>query len=223
MSTLGNLGETAMIKIIAHRGYWTDSAEKNTSRAFTRALENGFGIETDFRDLNGELVVSHDMPTVGVMKASALIEAYRTHPVSAPMALNIKSDGLHGLMDEFIKYAGFQSSFVFDMAVPDMRPYLKNHIPTFTRLSEYEPYPAFLDSCKGVWLDAFESEWYGADTIASLLNQHKQVAIVSPELHGRAHTTLWEFIKSNNFHRNDLIAICTDFPMHAKEYFYGQN
>lgn len=209
--------------IIAHRGYWLTSSEKNTSIAFSRALENGFGIETDFRDLNGELVVSHDMPTVGAMKSSQFINLYQAHPVSAPMALNIKSDGLHGLINDLIAHAKFKSSFVFDMAVPDMRAYLKSHTPTFTRLSEYEQQPAFLDSCTGVWLDAFESEWYDAKTIWSLLDQNKRVAIVSPELHGRPHSHLWGLIKSNNFHRNELISICTDFPMLAKEYFYGQN
>ena len=223
MSALGNLGETAMIKIIAHRGYWVDSSEKNTALAFTRALENGFGVETDFRDLNGELVVSHDIPTAGAMKASEFISIYGSHPVSAPMALNIKSDGLHDLMSEFMAHAEFKSAFVFDMAVPDMRVYLKNHIPTFTRLSEYEPNPAFLKDCKGVWLDAFESEWYGANTIKSLLNQKKKIAIVSPELHGRSYLALWELIRAHDFHYSDLVSICTDFPMQAKEYFYGQD
>jgi len=208
------------INIIAHRGYWLDSSEKNTEPAFIRALENSFGIETDFRDLNGELVVSHDIPTIGTMKASQFIDLYRTHPVSAPIALNIKSDGLQDLINELMVRAEFKSAFVFDMAVPDMRAYLKNNTPTFARLSEYEPHAVFLDSCKGVWLDAFERRWYDVHTFTFLLNQKKQIVIVSPELHGRAHLSLWEFIKTNNFHRNDLVALCTDFPMHAKEYFY---
>lgn len=212
-----------MIQIIAHRGYWLDSAEKNTPIAFTRALENGFGIETDFRDLDGDLVISHDVPTADTLKSSQFVDLYRAHPVSAPMALNIKSDGLHDLINQFIKHAEFKSTFVFDMAVPDMRGYLQNKIPSFARLSEYESQPAFLDSCKGVWLDAFDSEWYGADTITSLLNYKKQVAIVSPELHGRPHLALWGLIRAHDFHCNDLVSICTDFPMQAKEYFYGQN
>ena len=212
-----------MIDIIAHRGYWLDAAEKNTAIAFKRALKNGFGIETDFRDLNGELVVSHDIPGVGAMKASEFIKIYQDNPVSAPIALNIKSDGLYGLINEFIAHAEFKSTFVFDMAVPDMRGYLKNHIPTFTRLSEYEAYPAFLDSTQGIWLDAFDSEWYGADVITSLLNQKKQVVLVSPELHGRPHLALWELIRAHHLHRNNLVSICTDFPMQAKEYFYEQD
>jgi len=212
-----------MIKIIAHRGYWLDSTEKNTSLAFTRALDCGFGIETDFRDLNGELVVSHDIPTGGAMKVSQFIELSKKYPVSAPIALNIKSDGLHALINEFIVDAEFKSVFVFDMAIPDMRAYLKSKIPTFTRLSEYEPHPAFLKDCKGIWLDAFESEWYGVDTISSLLKQNKELAIVSPELHGRPHLALWELIKTYHFHHNDSVSICTDYPMHAKEFFYGQD
>lgn len=212
-----------MIEIIAHRGYWLSFSEKNTPIAFRRALENGFGIETDFRDLNGELVISHDIPTAGVMKASEFIEIYRAHPVSASIALNIKSDGLHDLINEFIAQAEFKSAFVFDMAVPDMRAYLKNNTPIFTRLSEHEQQPSFLDSCQGVWLDAFESEWYGTVVIATLLKQEKKLTLVSPELHGREHLALWELIKANNFHRNDLVSICTDFPMQAKDYFYGQD
>ena len=211
------------MEIIAHRGYWVDSEEKNTVKAFTRALENGFGIETDFRDLNGELVVSHEIPSARAMKVAEFIEIYQAHPVSAPMALNIKSDGLHGLIDNFIADAKFKNVFVFDMAIPDMRGYLKNHIPTFTRLSEYEQYPAFLKDCEGVWLDAFESEWYGVEKINPLLNQKKKIAIVSPELHGRPHLALWELIRAHDFHRNDLMSICTDFPMQAKEYFYVQD
>lgn len=36
-----------MMKIIAHLGYWIDEDEKNTLSAFSRALDNGFGIEID--------------------------------------------------------------------------------------------------------------------------------------------------------------------------------
>lgn len=212
-----------MIKIIAHRGYWLNPAEKNTLIAFKRALVHGFGIETDFRDLNGELVVSHDIPTAGAIKASEFVEIYRAHPISAPIALNIKSDGLSDLIDGCITHAEFKSVFAFDMAVPDMRTYLKNKIPTFARLSEYEPHPAFLKDCKGVWLDAFESEWYGVDMLTSFLRHNKELAIVSPELHGRPNLALWELIRNHQLHRNDLVSICTDFPMQAKEYFYDQD
>jgi len=210
-----------MLNIIAHRGYWLNASEKNTTLAFSRALQHGFGIETDFRDFDGALVVSHDPPSASAMKISELVHLYQSHPVNAPMALNIKSDGLHDLVIDLMQRAKFKNAFVFDMAVPDMRGYINHGIPIFTRLSEYERYPALLECCNGVWLDAFESEWYDKKIITNLLNKDKQVAIVSSELHGRPYTSLWDWIKRNHFHQNPLISICTDFPLQAKEFFYG--
>ena len=50
------------MKILSHRGYWNNLTEKNSKSAFRRSFQLGFGTETDVRDLNGELVISHDMP-----------------------------------------------------------------------------------------------------------------------------------------------------------------
>lgn len=50
------------IKILAHRGFWKEETEKNTKIAFERAFNSGFGIETDLRDIKGEIVISHNMP-----------------------------------------------------------------------------------------------------------------------------------------------------------------
>jgi len=211
------------MNIIAHRGYWLYAYEKNTTLAFSRALEHGFGIETDFRDLNGQLVVSHDVPVEGAMKVDEFIDLYKKFPVLAPIALNIKADGLHLLIKELITKTGMSNYFVFDMSVPDTRGYLSEQVPVFTRLSEYETQPSFLEQSQGIWLDAFDGEWYGAQVITELLSKNKQVAIVSPELHGRPHIELWKFLKENNFHLNSQISMCTDFPLDAKEYFNDKN
>ena len=56
-------------RVIAHRGFWLRPDEKNTPTAFARALSEGFGIETDFRDLGGDLVISHHPPQVGALLA----------------------------------------------------------------------------------------------------------------------------------------------------------
>jgi glycerophosphoryl diester phosphodiesterase len=90
------------LKIISHRGYWINQSEKNSAIAFSRALEYGFGIETDLRDLNGQLVVSHDIPVYGAMKIEEFIDLYKMKPVSAPIALNIKSDGLYSLVKDLV-------------------------------------------------------------------------------------------------------------------------
>lgn len=211
------------MQLIAHRGYWLDPKEKNTELAFVRALDHGFGIETDFRDLNGQLVISHDAPTHGVMLASQFAALYNDCPVSAPLALNIKADGLQHLTSQLVQEAGFRNFFVFDMAVPDMRAYIRLQIPTYTRQSEYEAIPILLSSCQGVWLDAFESTWYDLKVIHAILDQGKGVAIVSPELHGRSREELWEWLKANNVHEHALVSLCTDFPLQAQEFFNVKN
>jgi hypothetical protein len=212
-----------MLNIISHRGYWLDPKEKNTKIAFSRALSYGFGIETDFRDLNGQLVVSHDIPLIGAMDAREFVDLYKACPVNAPLALNIKADGLQELLSQFIQAAGFNNSFVFDMPVPDMRAYIGLKIPIYTRQSEYEVIPVLLSSCQGVWLDAFESTWYDLGAINPILAQGKGVAIVSPELHGRSHLELWQWLKMNKLHEQSLVSLCTDFPLQAQEFFNAKN
>ena len=51
------------MKIISHRGFWLDLDQKNSKFAFNNSVENNFGTETDIRDLNLKIVVSHDMPS----------------------------------------------------------------------------------------------------------------------------------------------------------------
>lgn len=211
------------MQIIAHRGFWLSPMEKNTSIAFTRALENGFGIETDFRDFNGGLVISHDLPKGDAMSIREFINLYAATPNDGLMALNIKADGLGSLVKKMAQDLGLLNYFAFDMSVPDMRRYFSEGIPTFTRLSEYEQTPAFLDKSAGVWLDAFEGEWYDIQVINNLIKKNKQIAIVSSELHGRPRNNLWAFLKANQLHKNSFISICTDFPLEAKEYFNVKN
>ena len=209
--------------ILSHRGLWKSDSEKNSLLSFQRSFELGFGVETDVRDYLGDLVISHDIGNTDCILLSDFFDLYASYSTNLLLALNIKADGLQSKFVSLVNKFDISNYFVFDMAVPDMRGYLQSKTPAFTRLSEYEPHPAFLGACKGVWLDAFESEWYSADTISFLLNQKKEIAIVSPELHGRSHLPLWGLIKAHDFHRNDLVSMCTDFPMEAKEYFYGQD
>ena len=79
--------------ILAHRGWWQKESEKNTPAALVRALSAGFGIETDIRDLNGELVISHDPPVDSQTTANWLFNQYNKIKANGRIALNIKSDG----------------------------------------------------------------------------------------------------------------------------------
>ncbi|OWS70377.1 hypothetical protein CBI30_09485 [Polynucleobacter aenigmaticus] len=207
-----------MIKIIAHRGLWFKPEEKNTLEAFERALQNGFGIETDFRDCDGELVISHDPATTDSIEANAFFDLCSKYSNTDPHAINIKSDGLQKLLAPHVVGWSHDRYFVFDMSVPDSLGYLKQNMNTFTRVSEYESYQDFDGRATGVWLDSFNAEWYGIERINEYLALGKSVAIVSPELHGRDHEALWAKIKS--LYTNGMsLMLCTDLPREAKRYF----
>ena len=64
------------------------------------------------------------------------------------------------------------------MSVPDSLHYLRAGLPVFVRLSEYEPETALLHHAAGVWLDAFEGEWWTLDQCDPSSRGGKSVAIV---------------------------------------------
>ena len=207
------------MKFLAHRGHWLERLETNSLAAFERAWAGGHGIETDLRDLNGEIVVSHDPPERGARTLDQFFSAYAEKGGGTPLALNIKSDGLQSAIAKAIDKHRVQNYFVFDMSVPDGLHYLRAGLPVFVRLSEYEPETALLDRAAGVWLDAFESEWWTLDTVRSLHSREKRIAIVSPELHRRSHEPLWRTLKGLERETRDSLMLCTDFPDAASKAF----
>lgn len=202
-----------MMRVISHRGYWKVAIEKNTTTAFARSFALGYGTETDVRDLNGQLVISHDMPLHPAMALKDYLAdlAAFNREGGLTQAINIKSDGLAKDLALQMKDCA-HPWFVFDMSVPDMIQHIRAGNPTFARMSEYEPFPTSLHGhIKGIWLDAFVSTWYSADVIESLLNQGLQVCVVSPELHGRKdHEDLWNALRPIS--GNDGLILCTDLP-----------
>lgn len=208
------------MKIISHRGYWITPDQKNTEIAFGRSFEKCFGIETDIRDCDGHLVVSHNVPAGAVMSVASLFKLTNSYPCSCQerltFALNIKSDGLAEMVGEVLEEYPELDCFVFDMSVPDMRSFLLSGIPVFTRLSEFEQSPVWLSQSAGVWLDCFESEWYSIKLIEELLLEGKRVCIVSPELHGRPYRDQWKKLRDID---DCQLMLCTDYPADAEAYF----
>jgi len=207
------------MKIISHRGYWKTDAEKNTATAFDRSFSLGYGTETDLRDLGGALVVSHDPPPMGAIRADAMFAQVAAHDPGLTMALNIKADGLQGMVTEAVARHALTDCFVFDMAVPDAVQWLKTDIAVFTRHSDVEEVPALYTDAAGVWLDAFHGDWWDMDVVARHLDAGKRVAVVSPELHGRAYTDVWTMMRASSLCRARDIILCTDVPEAAKEFF----
>ncbi len=207
--------------ILSHRGCWNEVSEKNSLIAFRRSFSLGFGTETDFRDYNGELVISHDIGNELSMTAEDFFQIYiHTKINELPLALNIKADGLQVKLKELLDKYYIENYFVFDMSIPDTLGYIKHNIKSFTRQSEYEPEPSFYDDAAGVWLDEFHSHWITRDVIAQHIQNNKQICIVSPDLHKREYRKEWQHYKEIEQELGvDNLMLCTDHPQKAKEFF----
>lgn len=217
--------------ILAHRGLWDQPHDKNSLQALRNALTQGFGVETDIRDHLGRLVISHDPPAPGSThpELSQLLNIYRELGSGAILALNIKSDGLHTLLQTEIERAGIAADryFVFDMAPPDALGYLRRQMPCYTRESEIEPAPAFLDQAAGVWLDCLIEDWIDDARILGHLESGRRVALVSPELHGREPYRAWQIWRqaARNWRGRGKagLALCTDRVIEAETFFNGED
>lgn len=210
------------MKIISHRGWWISEEEKNTTKAFDHSFNSGYGTETDLRDFNGEIVISHDIPDETCMSFSCFLELYLSSHCQLPLALNIKSDGLQDKLKEILERYEVSDYFAFDMSVPDAFGYFKVSLNTFIRVSEYESInPQLLELAQGVWLDAFNKHDFNGSVFKSLLSSGKPICIVSPELHRRDYECEWNELRESllGLSSTDNLILCTDIPFKAEEFF----
>lgn len=211
-------GEKTM-KILAHRGLWTTVSEKNSMEAFVKAFEHGYGIETDVRDYMEKLVVSHNVATSECFLFEDVLRAYREAKSDMPLAINIKADGIQDLIRADLDKFDIKNYFVFDMSIPEQVVYHKQEFNAFTRMSEYEKEPVLLEKSQGVWMDEWENSWISERVIDQMRQQGKKVSIISPEIHGRDKANMWKFLKK--YVDDADVMLCTDTPVEAEEYFYG--
>lgn len=206
------------MQLLAHRGLWNQPEEKNALQALSASFDIGVGIETDIRDCDGTLVVSHDPPRAsGALQLEVLLQTYVKYPTRPMLALNIKADGLHAPLMAALQQHGIDHYFVFDMSIPDTLGYQRLQMPFAARISEYEPNNVLAQSAAWTWVDAFHGEWFDNALIEYWLEQGKRVAVVSPELHHRPHLPLWRKLKS--LHDQSQVYLCTDLVVEAKEFF----
>ena len=205
--------------ILAHKGYWLNKNEQNSLNAFKTAFSLGFGIETDIRDYNGEIVISHDIPDKNCIKLEQVFSAYKKFQQDLPLALNIKSNGLQDKLKKSLEKYKIKNYFVFDMSVPDALTYYKGNCVFFTRKSEYEEVPSFYSQAKGVWMDEFVSHWINEKLVSKCVKDGKKICIVSPELHQRNYKKEWPEYKKLEQHLKVQLMICTDHPEKARWFF----
>ena len=192
-------------RIYCHRGFWERKEDQNTSSAIAAAVERGMAIETDIRDLNGKLVISHDAPSSPNNDVLDLLK------LNAITALNIKSDGLLKLDFPLVQHLLMGvNSFAFDGSIPEMLNFRKANLPHALRISEYEQELAW--ETPYIWLDAFNSDWWIEGELLSKFSEKHFVVVVSPELHGRQHLKVWDKVVEQISDGNHNLGVCTDFP-----------
>lgn len=190
---------------------WDSPEEGNTSEAIVRAVSEGFGVEFDVRDQNGEAVIAHDPPEqhIDLPRLTTLLAELPASSSDSFLAINIKSNGLAPLIPSITS-----PHFFFDMPLPDQLAYRKASKPVATRVSEYEPFKDF-EQTPGpefLWIDAFQSDWYlEPEILQSLMQASATKVFVSPELHGRSYENVWKVLCPLFRSRGDLM-ICTDQP-----------
>jgi hypothetical protein len=206
------------MEIISHRGLWDNIILKNSALALEGSFKNNFGTETDIRDYNEELVISHDIADSFSLRLDEFLSIYKKYS-NLTLALNIKSDGLALKLLEKIKIFDINNYFVFDMSIPDTLPYIDINLNFFMRQSEIESDMSLYEKSSGIWLDSFYSDWYDGGIIYNHLINNKKICIVSPELHRRDYKEVWSKLKSLDFIHTDKIILCTDMPKEAQKYF----
>lgn len=206
--------------ILSHRGYWNEARPKNSIEAFEVSFDLGFGTETDFRDSQGTLVISHDPAPVGAIPATDFFTALATRDKTLPIAVNIKADGLQKLLKEELAAYGLENYFLFDMSIPDAVVSIRAGLRIFTRQSDVETEPNLYREAAGVWMDSFfDDSWLTPDAISRHLDAGKQVCLVSPELHGRPHLAFWQRLRESSIASHPSLMICSDIPEEALSYF----
>ena len=206
--------------ILAHRGYWNNLKERNSLQALRKALESGFGFESDVRDYKEKLVISHNIADSSSPDAEEVFKWLYEFRDKYTFAINIKADGLKDILHGFIRLYGITNYFLFDMSVPQMVEFREMGLKYFSRQSEVEPRPCMYDDASGVWVDGFYStDWITKDLLETHIKNGKEICLVSPDLHGKEnYKDFWQKIKSFNVDTKYTM-LCTDHPQEAREFF----
>ena len=209
------------MNISAHRGFWKTKNEQNSKSAFIRALECGFGIETDVRDYNGDLVISHDIPaSKDCMKLDEFFALYKSSEASSVLALNIKADGLQEKVKAALQKENVTNYVLFDMSVPDLLKSLEADLHSLSRISDIETDDSLLSRASGIWLDCFYGDTHIIEKLEAYLELcDKPIFIVSPELHRRDHLKIWTDLKMIDQIHKPRLHLCTDYPKAGRNYF----
>ena len=174
-----------------------------------------YGAEIDVHISDrGEVVAKHDpcanpMPPVSV-KHIVNHSGYNNFFVDIKQNLDVD------FLEKIVRVFGKRLHGLFDVPMPSAYYAIRENLPIYQRLSEFEPY---LNLVNKFWLDPLMS--CSAYKLSFVPNDGK-VVICSPELHGQATIVeVWDWIL-NRLEDNDsrIEGLVTKFPDRALKFFW---
>jgi hypothetical protein len=223
-----------MTTIMAHRANLSGphSVVENSLAACEKALELGFGLETDLRrDAAGRFYISHDPhPRTAENSLEAYSALFRKHP-ALELAINVKELGYEPALISLMNSGELgKRSFFFDFELlePKTPGAAQKKIRSLpgggsvrmaSRLSDRNETMAQCLSIPAevVWADEFDTLWLTEEDVRKVKAAGRLFYVISPEIHGFDHAAMlrrWADFKS--WH---IDGICTDYALEARDYF----
>jgi len=220
--------------ILAHRANLEGPNPKleNSLEATQRALELGFGIETDLRrDTDRQFYISHDLqPRTQENDFGRFSELFRKFN-DRVIAMNVKELGYEeNLVSLQSSGAMGRHSFYFDFellepATPGRTQKMlrmlagDNAIGMASRLSDRNE---SLEQCLSipsniVWADEFDSFWLTREHVEAVHAAKREVYAISPEIHGFKKTEQSQ--RWREFKEWGIDGLCTDDALEAQAFF----
>ncbi len=223
-----------MIEILAHRANveGPDSRSENSLAATCRALELGFGIETDLRlDPGKGLYIAHDRQRWTQDNDFARFAVLFRRHAGQSIATNVKELGYESRLIALQRSGDLgQRSFYFDFELLEARTPGRTqrlieglpggeHVALASRLSDCgEP----IEQCLSIpariaWADEFDSLWLRREHVEAVHAAGRLFYAISPELHGfdeAARRRRWQQFKEWR-----VDGLCTDYALSARAFF----
>jgi glycerophosphoryl diester phosphodiesterase len=223
-----------MTTIMAHRANLSGphSVVENSLAACGKALELGFGLETDLRrESAGKFYISHDPhPRSPENSLEAYTELFRQYP-ALELAINVKELGYEAALIELMNSGQLgQRSFFFDFELLEPKSpgaaqrKIRNlpdggRVRMASRLSDRRETMAQCLSIPAevVWADEFDALWLTEAEVAQVKAAGRLFYVISPEIHGFDHQAMLR--RWQNFKSWQVDGICTDYALEARDFF----
>lgn len=186
-------------------------AHRRNTLAQLRETPSNYGVEVDVRLFHGQIVVAHDPFQPGV-----LFEDWLAAYAHQLLVVNIKEEGLAGLVLPLLDQAGVTRFFFLDQTFPFlMKTLAAGERRVAVRVSDLE-HPGTAHALAGramwAWVDGFQGFPLPEQELLKLIKAGYKLCLVSPELHGRSMEEVEQWQERCRALSLQFDAVCTKVP-----------